>query len=326
MAYILDGLIEAVDYNTFSDDAADVYGIGNGDFGYGQNAAPNPSPFPLINVPVGKLVEAQEWEDFVNAVEICASHQGTVTNPDPFTDLLPEVAVGEIVEAHEQDAPTSDPFDVDSSIAAIRTNRLNFDAGSVSIFANELNSARGTAWSNEIEHRFTTIHPTADDARFFYNSGGQIRIRGSRSGGSSTPQNTAWTDLLDDMKTVIFGVHSTTSTGSADFIASGIGYFELTTSFQLIFSLESDSGSYTTNVVTIEARTMDTAPIGPNGDNGRRLEFRVKYSDLHTSYFSDTIDGTITSDIDMQKATFPLVLVSTNNPAFTTVVPLTSGS
>jgi len=315
MAYVLDGLIEAIDYNTFSDDTDFTYGVGNGDSGYGQ------TDFPLINVPVGKLVEAQEWEDLVNAISTCAVHQGTITTPNPFTGLLPEVAAGAVVEAHESDPPTSDPVDLDSTIALIQTNRLNFDTGSVTVFTDQLVSIRAAAWSSSIQHRFTVTFANADQARYYFNSGGQVRIRGSRSGGAATPQNTSWTTLLSSMGTVIMGVHGTTSTGSADFIASGVGYFELTTGFQTIFSLAS-TGAYAANMVTIEARTMDPTPVGANNDNGRRLEFRVTYTDAHTNSFFDSVSGTITSNVDLQRATFPLTIAA---PSLATVVPLTAG-
>jgi len=321
MAYVLDGLIEAIDYNTFSDDTDFTYGIGNGDSGYGQSA------FPLVNVPVGKLVEAQEWEDLVNVISICAVHQGTVTTPNPFTGLLPEVAAGEIVEAHESNAPTSDPVDLNSTIALIQTNRLNFAPGSVTLFSNQLISTRVAAWANSIQHRFTTIWPNADETRYFFNSGGQVRIRGSRSGGSATPQNTAWTTLLSSMATVALGAHNTTTTGSTpDIIASSVGYYELTTVFQTIYSIDGSppGGAYGANNIIIEARTMDPTPVGANSDNGRRLEFRVTYNDAHASIYSDSVTGTITSNVDIQRATAPLVGIT--SPVLATVIELTSGS
>lgn len=325
MAYEIGNLIEAVHFNGRSDDAALIYAIGDADRGYGQHAAPNPSPFPLVTVPVGKLVEAQEWTDLVNAILVCLDHQGTVA-PEFSSAILAEMDVGDLVQAHESNAPTNDPFDINGTIFLMDTNRLNAALASVTNFTDQLVSTRSTAWSNAIQHRFTAIFGTADPARYYFNSSGLVSIRGSRSGGSATAHNSQWTTLLNDMGTVSMGVHGTTTTGIApDFIASAVGYYELSTGFQTIYNLDNshitDYGD--TLEITIEARTMDPTPVGVNNDNGRRLEFRVTYTDGYTSVFGDVVDGTITSNIDLLYATSPLFI---DPPALTTGVPLTSGS
>lgn len=319
MAYQTGDVIQAVHFNTFSDDTAFTYAVGDGDSGYGQTT------FPLINVAIGKIIEAQEWRDMVNAISVCGVHQGTVTTPNPFTGLLTDIEVGDFVQAHDQDPPSSKPVDLIDTIALVQANRLNYDPGSVSVLTDQLVSSRGAAWSNTIQHRFTVIFPTADQARYFFNSGGEIRVRGSRSGGSATPQNTAWTSLLATFGTFSMSVHGSATTGTLDFLNSGVGYFELTTGFQTMATVDGTppGGAYGTNSIVLEARTMDPTPVGANNDNGRRLEFRITYTDAHSNVFFDTVDGTITSNVDMQIATSPLTIAA---PAFATVVPLTAGA
>lgn len=144
-----------------------------------------------------------------------------------------------------------------------------------------------------------------DDARYFFNSGGQIRFSGSRSGGAATPQNTNWTTLLSNMGTVTFDWDVTTAAGT-NWTGSGIGYYDLTAGFQQL-AQGVGTGAYAANDATIFGRTVD-GPTGGNGDNGRTLEFRVEYNDDHSNVFSDSVTGTITSVIDYRIADVHLTI------------------
>ena len=311
MAYIKDDIIAAADFNAFANQLDLVYGVGFGDSGYGQTT------FSLSTIAVDDKIQSAEWSALINAAEVCSQHQTSVI--DPNMPLIGQVAVNEIIEAHESSPPTSDPSDINSSLDTLTTNRLTADAGSTTLFSNFLISTRGVSWSVGLEHIFTMVFPTVDDARHFFNSGGEIRMRGSRSGGAGTPQNADWTALLSSLGAGV--VFSANTTAAPVGTPAAIGYFQLTISFQQIFTV-TGSGAYAANDVTIFARTQD-GPQGPNGDTGRFLEFRVEYNDDHTNVFFDTVDGTITSDIDILQATTFLTITA---PTPTTTTSLTVGS
>ena len=314
MAYIKDDIIAAADFNAFSDQLDLVYGVGFGDSGYGQTT------FSLINV-VGLVpgppskIQSAEWDALVNAAEVCTNHQASTVNMPPSG----QVALGQLIEAHEADPPTSDPFDINSSLDTLTTNRLVADSGSMTLFSNFLNDSRAVAWSVGLDHIFTMVFPTGDAARHFFNSGGEIRMRGSRTGGAGTPQNADWTSLLSSIGAGV--VFSANTTAAPVGTPAAIGYFQLTTSFQQIFTVNG-TGAYAANDVTIFARTQD-GPSGGNGDTGRFLEFRVEYNDDHVNGFADSVDGTITSDIDILQATTFLTITA---PTPTTTTSLTAGS
>lgn len=319
MAYQKGDLIEAIHFNNFVSDLNFIYAVGNGDSGYGQTAIVIPT------VLVGDVVQSAEWTDFLNVAEVCRSHQGNVATSFP---PLSEVAVGEVVEAHEANLPSGNTYDIDSSIASLSASRLTADAGSVTVFANELNSVRNTNWDTQLIHIFQVTFPTVDDARYFFNSGGQIRWRGSRSGGSGTPQDLSWTNLLSQIGTMIFD-YSFTAAGSIATVQP-IGYYDLTTSFQNILTAvatDAYGGGYGyyggVNNVTIDARSVDGPSGGGTGDRGRTLEFRVTYNDGSNNPFADNVTGTITSDVDERRATSPLSIVA---PVYSTITPLTAGS
>lgn len=314
MTYRQGEVILAGDYNTFRSDLLDIWDVGNGTLGYGQIDTGGASAIPTVAI--GANVSNAEWEAFRFAAQTCSDHQGSTTTFPPASELL----TGEVIEAHEAD--DGNLYDINGSLVTINTNSLLYDAGSVSVFSNELVSTRGTSWDTQLEHRFTATLPTVDDARYFFNSGGQIRFRGSRSGGSATPQNTSWTTILSNMGTIIFNYTQTTGGGSG-WTMSSIGYYDLTTSFQRIATgIDPAGGAYASNQATIDARVLD-GPTGPNGDVGRELQFRVRYTDTHSNPFADNVNGTIDSRIDYQKATSPLTIQS---PVFAASIVLTDGS
>lgn len=307
MAYATGGLIEATDYNNLRNLANQVYGVGFGNSGYGQTAV----ALPTVAGGNVELVKSAEWTDLRTAIVTCADHQGTAVSLPPAGQL----AVGALIRAHTS---TDNTGDIPTSISDISSNRLNAPGGSMTTFTNQLVSTRGAAWSSQIRHEFTVTFPTVDDARYFFNSGGQIRFRASRSGGSGSAQNAAWTNLLNNMGTVSFDyTQVSASVGST----SNIGYYDLGGSFALLYDLDDTAVNYTANNVQIFGR-YDDGPGGPNGDNGRILRFRVNFND-GSGGFTDTVNGTFTSAIDIRRATTYLSIPA---PVLANITLLTAGS
>ncbi len=323
MTYRQGELIVASDFNTFRDSLDAVYDVGTGDSGYGQVDFAAGTVIP--GVAVGEVIKNVEWETFRAIGENCTTHQGSTT----FFPPAGELAVGQIVEAHE--FTDGNAYDIDDSLIVLTNNRLNVSGGAVTVFSNALNSTRNTAWSNSLQHRFTATFAQVDYARYFFNAGGEIRIRGSRSGGSATSQNASWTNMLDNMGTLVLNHTSFFQNGGGPGWTINLpntGYYDLSTSFQTLATGLPDGGGYggyggyPGNSVTVEGRVTD-GPGGANGDNGRILEFRISYIDGHVNAFFDSVDGTITSDIDYRKATTPFTLPT---PVFVSSVLLTAGT
>jgi hypothetical protein len=319
MTYRQGELIVASDFNTFRTDVLDIWDVGNGDRGYGQIDTGVASSIPTVAI--GEEIKRTEWEAFRDAAQNCSDHQGSTTTFPPTS----EFNVGEIVEAHEAD--DGNAFDINGSLAIITFNRLLFDAGAVSVFSTSATNSRNADWDTQLQHRFTAVFPTVDAARYFFNSGGQIRFEASLTGGSATPQNDSWQEVVDQMGTVYMNHDFTFFGGGVGWSGSSIGYFDLTTAFQQIaIGIDNSGGSYGgyggNNDLTIEARTLD-GPTGPNGDTGRNLEFRIRFTDGSNNPFFDNVDGTMTSSIFYQIATSPLTI---QVPIFTNSVVLNDGS
>lgn len=297
MTYSIGGLIEASDFNDFRTTVLNIWQIGTGDRGYNQAGG-----IPAATS-IGSLILSSEWTTLRDTVAIASQHQtGAVDGDIPAGTTL---EVGDLIAVSA----------FNTAITTIDTNRLTFDSGSVTIFASQLVSTRATSWSTSVTHEYTVDYSTENAARAFFNSGGDIRVAGSRTGGSATPQNTDWTNLLSGMGTIIMNYTQTTESGSGG-TPTAIGYYDLTGSYQTIYS-KAGTGAYAANIYSIQARRENF--VGALGGNGSLLRFLVTFNDAHTSGFSDNVDGTLTSTISMQKATTYLTIPS---PSFITTSAL----
>lgn len=263
MTYAINAKILAVDVNSQITDVNAVIGVGFGNSGYGV-------PFAGAAV-VGQTISSSLFTNFRNRIVGAATHQGTVIDLPAVTDL----EVGDGILAY---TGVTRP-DVPVAISNIVANKQSVAAGQSTTIASALSSSRTVAWSTTVNHIFTAKFANQNDARYFFNTGGQILISGSRSGGSVTPQNTDWTDLLTAAGTIIF---------------DGSKYFASTTASQLL-NTSTGSGSYSANDWTIYW-TTDTV-TDANGGKGSTLTFTIEFNDDHTNSFFDTVDGTLVSTI-----------------------------
>ena len=307
MAYQQGDTIEASHYNTFAGNVNTIIGTGSGDSGYGESE--------IATVSVGATITAAQWNSLLAGLQLAANHQGTT-----ITNASNTVSVGgNIVPLNNLEA----------DITLITTNRLTADAANMATDTG-VTSTRTSSWSGSVYHEFTVTFASANAARHFFNSGGEIRFAGSRSGGSSTDQNNDWTSLLSDAGTVKFAEGATSYTGSGG-TAAAVGFDDMTTSYQQIFTA-TGSGSYSANDWTIQAKANAAYSSGPTV-----LTFKANFNDDHTAQSgtytggglgsapnegsswtgSDTVDGTLTSTITTLRADNSS-LVQKSNPSFST--------
>jgi hypothetical protein len=155
----------------------------------------------------------------------------------------------------------------------------------MTLTSNALTITRASTWgaaSGGITAVATVSFTSEDAARYFFNSGGEVRFAISHPTGST--QNTNWNTALTNVGTVAFKAHSTTRTGTAG-TPTAIGYYELTTSDQSILSGAIGSGAYSTNSIAVSARAATIT--GANGAKGSQIIFTITLTDSHTNAFSD---------------------------------------
>lgn len=300
MVYTKNNLIETTDFNDFvgtptgtpadtnktlqpfvSDveaalRVAAIYGIGFGQRGYGQ------IDVTLPNVATSNLAGTTEWTALRTAIENAADHQGTSTALLPPANLL---ETGDLIVAHDG---ITDTYNLPQMIINIDNvaNRFNIASSSLSTSSS---ITYGSAWSIGISVTVTATFSSEDVARYFFNSGGILRIDLDHPAGGA--QNNAWNTILNNyVGTIDMDYTQTTKTGSKG-SAVAFGYYDLTGSFQTIYDGSNiGDAPYSTNDVLIEARA--TSIIGLHGGNGSAVEFRITLSDEHTGVSDSVSAGT----------------------------------
>jgi hypothetical protein len=330
MTYAVGSIIRAADFNglvgttpvntAYPDDAtaqnhiAALIGVGYGNRGYGQTAT------ILGNVSPAAIISSTQWNNLRNAMDVLNTHTGSNLT------LQPLVNRGDVIRANDG---SSGRTNVPTLIVSLDTNR-NLANLTQMTSSSALTSTRTTNWHGDIYHEFTVNYSTEDQARYYFNSGGEIRFSGSLTGTSGSSLDQAWSALLSEMMTIKFGALNTTYTGTGGTIPTNIGYYGLSGSYQTIFNHYGSGGAYGVAGIYYRIDARRESYGGSNGGNGSLLRFRVTFSDTaayhyhyhyhyNYHYHYGSVDGTLTSQIDQYKAGGVLTVVS---PSFSTITGL----
>lgn len=329
MTYAKGSNILAADYNNFTggqnptvafassiaatQKAAGLFGVGYGDRGYGQTGFSS----PLKNS--GDSITAADWSALRSMIGACANHQGT-----SVTLLPPAVFAGQSIVAHEQDAPSLNAYDYQNMLANIDTNRFNTNSGaSMTLTANALTITRGSAWGGSPSGLYCNAiynFSTADQARYFFNSGGELRITLSQST-QTTSQSINWGTVFSGIGTIAIKANTTTRSGTLGTPQSS-GYYQQTlSSYVTVFDgTNIGTGAYSANDVGVYTYGLDSP--GANGDKGYRVMVQINLVDQHTNAFSDSVEAGTTATFGFLRASSPLSGIVTptvtQNTAWTT--------
>ena len=255
MTYSSGGLIQATDYNGFADTTAGanvngIWATGATDKGWGETA--------LGTVSAAGVVTATNWASLVNTISSMGSQTGTsiTARSAPVTGNLIQILAA-----------------LNTDLTNITTNRANAVALGTQFTAytgtnSKTAATSGATWS--ITFVNTVTFASANAARFFFNGGGLIKIDVSKTatGALGDPE---WNDLANTLCGDIFisgiaaahtiagvsrtGVTKTGGTGTPTTLATTLGFYNLTTSDQVIYKQFADTVPYTSNFIQHSAKT-----------------------------------------------------------------------
>lgn len=183
MTYSSGGLIQASDYNTFQTNLNAVWSTGTGDSGWGQTA--------LSAVSTGGIVTATNWSTLVaNLATAGAQTSTTVTSRSaPTTGTLISILAN-----------------VATDITSVTTNRGNAASSGTtsttwtgSTAKTTATGAGTTAWTITFTH--TVTFPSADQARYFWNAGGLVRLDMSKTS-TGTDIDADWNTFVGTVGTL----------------------------------------------------------------------------------------------------------------------------
>jgi len=196
------------------------------------------------------------------------------------------------------------------------SNRFNIGSGRF-LTESATSSTRSTQWNTLVVCEVTATFANANLCRWFFNSGGQIRIQSSRSGGAATAQNSDWSNLTTAAGMQAFGSQTPTAGFSP---MNGQNFYRLTNSYQNFYTLSS-SAPYSANSYNLDAK-CDVADN--SAGTATTVYIRVRFVDSYVDVFNvpplptqtsdpsvfppdDVIDGTLTVTVTEKRATGSLV-------------------
>lgn len=174
---------------------------------------------------------------------------------------------------------------VETKSLSISGNKNDIDVIETSIHAGGTD-VRTTTWTTNINNTIRFTFPSFNSARFFFNSGGAILLSYTLVGGT-TGTALDFATMFSTMGTIAFDYTETTQSGTGG-TPSLIGYYDLTTSWQQIFT-QGGIGVYSGNNIVINAQ---------RSESGDYVEIQTVLTD--SDAWSD-VDGTTTKTFQHRK-------------------------
>ena len=265
MSYAQNGLIEATDFNTLvggnPETAANklntTWATGGTTAGYGQTAVSQVSAG-------GTVIATGQWNALVANTASAAAHSGS-----SITSVTAPTSGGTVTYLSA----------IPTNLTTIYTNRRNAAAvGSTTTST----ATRSTSWENGLTFTHTVTFASGDAARYFFNSGGQIKMTASHPTGSGI--NLLFSDLASNAGTVVQSAPNSGTVSIAGVNYSGItrvggggnsptvdankGYFGLSTSNATVYTQTASSGPSGYLSSFIRYITKSNGAQGSNGDTG----------------------------------------------------------
>ena len=255
MTYTVGGLIQAADYNDFATGAANnvnaIWSTGSTDKGYGQTA--------IANVSALGTVTATQWATLVNNINSIANHQGTT-----ITSITAPVTGNTIAIFSNLST------DLDTLSGAARGNAAA-SGTTIGTFSGTTSKTGTTgsgssAWTITFTH--TVTFGSANEARYFWNAGGLVKIMYGKSS-TGTDHDPDWNTFAGQCGNIFLSgrVASTTNTiagqaytgttrlagggGTQTTLATTTGFYSLTpgAAATTIFQLNNATSPYTNEFI-----------------------------------------------------------------------------
>ena len=312
MAYVAgDKILDDV-YNSFVTSTSapyginHIYGVGDGAYGLGQAGT-------IGTVGVGDTITATQWNSLFSIMDTVASHTNTsVTSTTART--------------------AGDPIAVKAALGA------NLASLASSVAGGSVNASTGvTAGTTDVTNTASQVYDQThvsecsftfaggDEARWFFNAGGRLRVVITNTATGSTPKDSLIQGLIDQTGNFDLRAQNSTITGTPVDSTTGsdltIGYYDLTTTYQTIHQLTESTSTYSATYdgqisLKIEAKTSAAHADGRN-NNGEVVTIRVT-CDVDDGVYTDYTPGNISGIPQEQESAGP------TNHLFSTVDPNTT--
>ena len=256
----------------------DIIGTGTGDTGWGQSVTSLTTPI------AGDSITALEWETFRAKLALAGTHTGQTLTSHSAITAGNTIA---ILAALETDLQTI--TDNRTTIAPA----LQQDHSTLTITSTRTSTWAGNAGPQVIDMEVDITFAGGNEARFFFNTGGEIRITPTLDiPASPNSKESDWQAFLaNGIGTLKIAANASTRTASGETLTTdglALGYYDLTAAFQTIIQINSDlAGDYTSNYCIIEAKTDGTDAVDGLGNTGKIITVKITYNDASLDEFEN---------------------------------------
>jgi len=297
MAYSQGGLISAADFNAFAStntqNLTTVWGTGSGQYGYGQSTT------ALATLSSGATVTAAQWSGFLTILNNALAHQSGSAAQISGTNYT----AGQLITYFST---------ISTGVTNAYNNHLLYASNGGTSSSGGLNNSitftqtTGSTTAQTSSFTHTISFANGDAARYFFNCGGYITWTQTASNGNGLLHSA---DIANNWNTFQSGgaIYATTSTprtgsgGTVNTAATNLGYWNLTTSPQVLSKVTSTNYryEYTQDYTQVSVQTNTTNNSG-HGDNGYVITLTFLTSDegkinpSDPANFNDSISVTST--------------------------------
>ena len=285
MAYVAGDTITAGEYNAFVTNSSSP-------FGYNHFAGVGATVYGLGQTEIGAVsgtettVTAANWNSLITGLVNMADHQQLSITARTAVTAGDTIAIKSAVAT---DLTTS------SALQTITSGSEGWDSTAI----------------QDVKATFAN----GNNMRYFFNGGGVIRLNFDTSASSVSNKDTAFDNLCTALGNLDIASLATTRSGSGETLTTnglGLGFYDLTTSFQDIIKLTSDNSGYTQLSLLVEAKTE-----GGNGNSGNATSIVVKMtaangSDSNGAFDSNNLSSIATDINNTPKMITKLITITPN--------------
>jgi|TARA_B110000285_G_scaffold233024_1_gene305616 hypothetical protein len=292
-------VITAATFNGLQSRIETVLGQGFTDTGYGQSLSSS-------IVAANTVITAQHLNNLKSDIDKCRAHQTGSLSPLETIGVTDQIGATESISASGAISTSKGINDYLALLNNIEGDKQQCDDTQASVEA-VLSSTRVSEWNGTIIHKFLITFASIDARRHFFNAGGQLRIQGQLTSGSSA-KDSDWATMLSAMGTITIASHATTQSGTG--VPTAVGNFELTSTSQRLFHKLGTAYDYSNNMFQVNAKTIDSD----------KIEIEIQLQDNADGGGDPNVTGTITSSITHRRPSGTYVSIPSPTYSNTTLL------
>ena len=262
------------------------FNVGYGPYGFGQ-------PNPLTVVAAGDSITSAQWTSAISRISLMANHMGISSQLKP-TD---PTTVNDVIK-----------YDIDyyNNLTPLNDNLFSAVAQGT---PTSITGTCTSTWKQQCYFDHVITFPTADQARYFFNAGGQLKMTYSSPVGTTNKIDYLMNQLALDVGTVVISgmgtnvplpngvkIAGTTYTGITQianrftntYIDRDLGYYRFPSSAvsnfnnlnTLALTQTSRLGLSTYLDTNLKVRIMSNGTQGSNNDNGNIITIRSIFDEV----------------------------------------------